>query len=89
MEETWIEVLTNWPVDIARRGIVVTNFNESIEFASYQLFGTVLLLERPRPDAMGGRRVMVQLNTVAMIKVVDPVAMESFAAFGFKVPTKA
>ncbi len=88
MEDVWIQVLKNWPIDVARRGIVVTNFGESIEFDSYMLFGTVLLLERPRPDAMGGRRVMVQLNSVAMIKVIDPIDMERFTSFGFSVPTK-
>ena len=88
MEEVWIQVLKNWPADVARRGIAVTNFGESIEFESYMLFGTVLLLERPRPDAQGGRRVMVQLNSLAMIKVVDPIDMDRFTSFGFSVPTK-
>ncbi len=89
MEQNWIEVLRNWPAEIPRRGIAVTNFGESIEFQSYQLFGTILLLERPRPDATGGRRVMVQLNTLSMVKIIDPIDMEHFTAFGFTVPTKA
>lgn len=88
MEQNWITVLTNWPAGIERKGIVVTNANESIEFVSYQLLGTVLLLERSRPDSLGGRRVMVQLSQVAMIKVVDPVQMEQFAQFGFTVPRR-
>ena len=89
MEDVWIKVLKSWPTDIARRGIAVTTFGESIEFESYMLLDTVLLLERPRPDAMGGRRVMIQLNSLAMIKVVDPVEMGQFTTFGFSVPTKA
>ncbi len=89
MEQNWIEVLRNWPEGIARRGIVVTTFNESVEFCSYMLLGTVLLLERERPDAAGGRRVMVQLASVAMIKILDPVGMEQFAGFGFTIPKRA
>ncbi len=89
MEEAWIEVLRCWPADIPRRGIVVTSFGESIEFISYRLLGTVLLLERERPDSQNGRRIMIQLRDVAIIKVTDPVGIEEFEKFGFFVPKLA
>lgn len=89
MEENWVKLLTNWPQDVRRRGIAVTSFGESIEFCSYMLMGTVLLLERERPDAQGGRRVMLQLAQLALIKIVDPVDMEQFGGFGFVVPTQS
>ena len=89
MEEAWIQVLKRWPQEIPREGIVVTTFGESIEFVSYMLLGTVLLLERSKPDMQNARRVMVQLKDVAMIKVTNPIEIERFATFGFVIPTMA
>jgi hypothetical protein len=89
MEEAWIQVLKRWPQEIPREGIIVTSFGESIEFISYMLLGTVLLLERSKPDMQNARRVMVQLGDVAMIKVTNPIDIERFTTFGFQVPTMA
>lgn len=88
MEQPWIEVLRSWPADIPRKGLAVTTFNETIEFCSFRLLGTILLLERDRPDSQNARRVMIELGSVAMIKVCDPIAIETFEKFGFFVPSK-
>lgn len=87
MEHPWINVLKNWPPEIPRKGLLITTFGESVEFCSYMLMGTILLLERERPDSQNGRRIMIELSNVAVIKVVDPIQMETFTKFGFTVPT--
>lgn len=87
MEQSWIDVLTNWPDGIARKGIAITTAGDSIEFCSYMLSGPVLLLERERPDSHGGRRVMLQLSQLAAVKILDPIEIERFREFGFEVPT--
>ena len=44
----------------------------------------VLLLERTVPDAQGARFVLMKFDTIATIKVIDPLGVDAFTAFGFE-----
>jgi hypothetical protein len=80
----WGEFFLHWPVDLARRGIIVTSFNEQISFSSFSTSGNFLLLERQTPDSQGARSVIVPYNQVLALKIVDVTKPRQFKAAGFE-----
>jgi hypothetical protein len=86
----WAEFFAHWPIDLPRRGILVTSFNEQIIFATFGTSGNFLLLERQTPDALGARSVVVPYEQILALKIIDIVKPKHFKAAGFEgAPSKA
>ncbi len=77
-------ILSEWPVSIDRRGILLTTFGESVPFEDFMLSGNLVLVDRGVPDTSGARRVIVSIDAIVGIKIVDPVEMARFTAMGFQ-----
>ncbi len=77
-------ILSEWPVSIERKGIIITSFGESIPFTSYMLSGNLVLLDRGVPDTAGARRVIVAIDSIVGIKITDAIEMARFTAMGFQ-----
>jgi hypothetical protein len=80
----WGEFFTHWPIDLQRRGILVTSFNEQISFSTFFTSGNLLMLERQTPDAQGARSVVVPYDEILALKIVDVVKPKHFKAAGFE-----
>lgn len=77
-------ILTEWPVSIERKGIIITSFGESVPFVEYMLSGNLVLVDRGVPDTAGARRVIVAIDSIVGIKITDPIEMARFTAMGFQ-----
>jgi hypothetical protein len=84
--DVWRHVFENWPAEIARRGVLVTAFDEQIPFEGFAISERMLLVERRAPDTVGARAVLVAYEAIQAIKIVDVVKLKSFQELGFKVP---
>lgn len=82
----WKTLFENWAPSVPRRGIVVTLYGENIAFVGYMLSEGVVLLDRDKPDTVGGRKVMLAYDQIACVKIVDPLELVRFQAMGFAPP---
>ena len=82
----WRELFENWPPSIPRKGLVVTRHGENIPFIKYLLSPGVVLLERDKPDTVGGRKILLAFDQIACVKIVDPLDLVMFQAMGFAPP---
>jgi len=81
--QDWLRLLTSWPPDLPRRGVIVTSFGEQVPFESFSLGGQLVLLQRPTPDSLGARTVIIPLANVAGLKIIDVVKPKVFEGLGF------
>jgi len=79
----WCDLFQSWPAGVPRRGVVVTSANEQIPFAEFLVSPTLLLLDRPAPDTMGARKVIVPYSQIAAVKITDVVKNSAFSSLGF------
>lgn len=84
--ESWRSLFENWPASVPRRGLLITSFQETIPFVSYMFAGGILLLERDKPDSVGGRKVMVAYDAISAVKITDVIDMARFQVLGFHPP---
>ena len=80
-------ILSEWPVSIARKGIMITSYGESVPFTDFMLSGTLALVDRGAPDTTGARRVIIAIDSITVIKITDPIEMDRFTAMGFQANT--
>jgi hypothetical protein len=80
----WQDMFRAWPEGIARRGVVVNTLNEAIPFKGFMIKDETLLLERTNPDPMGTRYVLLTFDTIAVVKLVDPIKPEIFKKAGYQ-----
>jgi len=80
----WKTLLTQWPEDLARSGVIVASFDEQIPFVGFMTSESMVLLQRRAPDTLGARQVMLPYDKIEAIKIVDVVKPKRFAAFGFQ-----
>ena len=83
----WRELLINWPTDITRSGVIVTDF-EQIGFVEFLLNEHVGIFERRAPDTVGARKVLIPYAEIRAIKICDPSNDDTFEAIGFRGPKK-
>jgi hypothetical protein len=86
--EAWRKCLTDWPADVARRGVLVTAYGEQIPFDSFTVSPEMLLVERRTPDVVGARAVLIAFEHIQSVKIVDIIKPKSFAPLGFVTPVK-
>jgi hypothetical protein len=79
----WRDLFLNWPKEIARRGVLVTNFDEQVPFEGFLTTAELLLLERRTPDTIGARKLIVPYGNVLAVKLTDVIKGKVLAAAGF------
>ncbi|MEX2186444.1 MAG: hypothetical protein WD875_06610 [Pirellulales bacterium] len=82
--QAWVDLFTRWPVSVARKGVLVTNFGEQILFSGFMASPTMLLIERQTPDTVGARKVLVPYANISGIKIVEIVKSAAFQELGFE-----
>ncbi len=84
--EAWRTLFENWPETIPRAGLLVTSFNETIEFRDFLISGSIVLIERSVPDSQGARKVMVAYDAILAVKITSPMDLARFQVMGFQSP---
>ncbi len=84
--ESWRSLFENWPESIPRQGLLVTSFQEQIPFVDFLISGSILLVERDKPDALGSRNVMIAYSAISAVKITRPMELALFQAMGFQPP---
>ena len=84
--ESWRALFENWPDSIPRKGLLITNFQETIPFVDFMISGAILLVERDKPDTFGARKVMVTYDAVSAVKITSPMELARFQVMGFQAP---
>jgi len=82
--EAWRDCFARWPDELARRGVIVTKFDEQILFANFLASADLLLVERQSPDTIGARQVILSYEAISALKIVDVVKTRSLAKLGFE-----
>jgi hypothetical protein len=70
----WRTVFEKWPVNIPKRGVLVSTLNEATPFKSFLLKGELLLLERTNPDPIGARFVLIEFGAIHLLKFTEPLS---------------
>ena len=81
--DAWRECFVNWPEDVPRRGILVTNYAEQVGFDAFYTNPQFLLITRNAPDALGARQLMILYQDISALKIIDVVAPKAWARLGF------
>lgn len=79
----WREMIENWPKGLAKTGVMLTAFDESIPFSSFMTNRDTLLLERKTPDSLGARMVIVAYDQIIALKITAVVPEKHFREMGF------
>jgi hypothetical protein len=80
----WRDLFLGWPQERPRRGIIVTAWQETMSFDSYLVSDEVLFLNRPQPDGLGARKIMLPFRQIAAVKFTDVFELDAFASVGFQ-----
>lgn len=81
--QNWKAFLANWPDSLPRRGVLVSNLNESMPFRNFYIKEGMVMLERTTPDAMGARFVLLDFEMINSVKIIDPLNTEHLKKAGF------
>jgi hypothetical protein len=87
MENTpnyWLDFFTRWPTDVHRRGIIVTAYNDQINFSAFWTSPRFIMLERQTPDSMGARTVFLPYDQIVALKITDVIKPKQFKVVGFE-----
>lgn len=87
--EIWRSCFRQWPLEIERRGVLVTSFGEQIAFDGFATSDEMLLVERRTPDTVGARTVLIAYQNIQAVKIVDVVKAKAFSSMGFTAPASA
>ncbi len=85
----WKECFCKWPAEIARRGVLVTSYEDQIPFEGFLTSEHLLLVERRTPDTSGARQVLLAYHSIVAVKITDVVKIKAFQPFGFTVERPA
>jgi hypothetical protein len=82
--EAWRDCFARWPDELAKRGVLVTKFDEQIMFSNFLFSDNLLLIERQTPDTLGARQVILSYEAISAVKIVDVVKLKALARLGFE-----
>lgn len=82
--EAWRDCFARWPDELAKRGVIVTTFDEQILFSNFLFSDNLLLIERQTPDTIGARQVILSYESISALKIVDVVKLKALARLGFE-----
>jgi len=80
----WKDYFTHWPKNLPTTGVIVTSYDEQIQFVGFMTGETLLMMERRAPDTTGARKVLIPYDNIVALKLIDVVNESVFVAMGFK-----
>ncbi len=80
----WQQLFEGWPPSFPTKGIVVTTYQESIQFVRFMISDGMIVLERDKPDSSDARKVVIPFASVAALKITDTFELERFQELGFR-----
>ena len=83
MGTIWRNFFASWPDGLRQSGVIVASNADQVPFVSFLMAEHVVMLERPAPDTVGARKVVMPYNQIQAIKITDPVGNDVFADAGF------
>lgn len=86
IEQNWRDFFRGWPVELDRRGVIVTNFGEQIPFDSFMSAEKLLFLDRSVPDTIGARKIVIPYSNISALKLTEAVKNKLFLPLGFEEP---
>ena len=84
----WRQLFQQWPPSVPYKGVVVTNYAEQIPFEGFQCTDDLVLLDRPTPDTVGARRIILPYNHITAVKITAVTQEKAFEPLGFAAPVK-
>ena len=81
--EKWKSFFIDWPAELPRSGVLLTNLNEAMPFRNFWLKDGLLMLERTVPDALGGRFLLLGFEVINSVKFISPLTEDTIAKAGF------
>ena len=66
--------------------LLVTTFQETSPFVDFMISGGIVLLERDKPDSIGGRKVMLAYDSISAVKITEVIELPRFQVMGFQPP---
>lgn len=85
-QSVWRPFFRNWPESIPCDGFVVTTYGDSIPFCNILTSEDLMLIDRPRPDANGARRVILEFSAIAAVNLKSNAPVSQFQCMGFQPP---
>lgn len=85
---SWRRLFEHWPPGVPCKGVVVTSYAEQIPFEAFQFTSELVLLDRPTPDTLGARRVILPYGNITAVKITSVTQDNAFQPIGFTTPTK-
>ena len=82
--KVWRDFFASWPAEMGRRGVVIPAYDEQIPFVDFLIGQDVVILERPTPDAVGGRRVVLPFARIEGVKYTEPLKTQQLLAAGYQ-----
>ena len=80
----WKAMFEGWPDAIERKGMVVTSFGEAIPFQAFMISGSLLLLERDKPDQFGTLKVILAYDQISAVRLPTTMELARFQVMGFQ-----
>lgn len=86
IENCWKKFLGHWPGGLQRQGVLITNWDEQVPFASFLTTEEIVMFERRNPDTNGARRLLLSYDAIKGIKITEVVRDKPFRDAGFQGP---
>jgi hypothetical protein len=86
MDETgkmWRNFFASWPERMQQVGVVVASNSDQVPFISFLMAEHVIMLERPAPDTLGARKIVMPYSKIESVKITEPVGNDVFIDAGF------
>ena len=80
----WRELFSNWPAQRPRRGMIISSWQETLSFDDFLISDEVLFLNRPQPDSVGARKIMIPFSQILAVKFTDVFEFDEFNSMGFQ-----
>jgi len=81
--QSWKSLFTDWPVDLPRRGVILSTLNEIMPFTNFWLRDEMVMLERKNPDTSGSRYILMNYEGIDSVRFIDPLSDQVIASAGF------
>ena len=83
LSEAWKQLFTDWPDDVAPKGVIITSYDEQILFDGFLVGDELLVINRRTPDASGARRVVLPYTHIQGLKFTEVVKNRALRQMGF------
>jgi len=80
----WQQLFEGWPPSFPTKGVVVTTYQESIQFVRFMISDGMIVFERDKPDSSDARKVVIPFSSVAALKITETFELERFQELGFR-----